>query len=719
MARSRWRTSVALFATTAMTAGGIGLVSGVPAAATPAARGLSDPAVERSAPFAAALRAYDPTRPESARAATAAWVASAFGEAADTSVAPAPRGVGEPRPQQTSEPCALPVPVLGCILGGGSPNPEPTSMEAVRVDVTVSGYASGHDARDLDADGGHDVFAVSIDGADQRIVALRGSDGTPLYSRRLPDRDHEGPWEIEIPAGDLDGDGTDDLLVIEQSWRWSRYPQDARTQRCYDMCGERESQASTHRWSLALRRGRDGGISWRRSWHGRSEAEEDWSSSLTGSSSDVRYASTNAWLLVHLIADQDGDGMTDVLTTTADISGHTSETWGPGGVLWSGTSTTRNTTRGWVLRGADGRRLAERVLADAPALAVLQPAGDVTGDGRGDLLWQVHRREDDTVSCVALGVCLDPSDIRRSVSATVLDGRGVVPVWSRTYVQAEDPQSSFYGYEGPVIWVEPLLADATGDGRGDLLLHDIDFNAEVPYLLRLLDGASGTARWTRDDEWSVQVIGPVGGGRGVDFFAMSQGGGENDATSVFQRIDGATGDLLFATSRPARYDGESFWFSHPEVVADVDDDGVRDLVVRTEQFSEGQSSTQTLTIEVESGASGAELLERTPDAGYVSVTPAGDVDGDGRPELLVSSTDWSDSSRPDSTTDVVRVRDGAVLWTSSALRVVPGGDQDGQPGEELIVTDLDHPAPDRAEMRVSSVDGATGRVRWTVPAAGS
>lgn len=711
MARYGSRTASAVLAATLLSASGAVLATG--ALATPGVVGaaraeVQPPTLAAAAPLAAALSAYDPRRPETGRDATAAWLDSAFAEQGPV--------------VRVTQPCPVPVlPGAVCqLLGDASPSPSPswssmptprpTSSGGEQPPVQVVGYNWARDAGDLDADARHDVFANGGDTGDQ-LVALRGTDGATLYTRPLsePESETQSGWSREVPAGDVDGDGTDDTLLVEQSWYWSRYPRRADARYCSGTCSYRSE--GQHRWLLSLRRGSDGEVAWRRAWHGRSYTDEWQMSDPTGSSSEGRYSSSNAWLLVDLADDLDGDGTRDVVATTADVSGRWTEERSAAGLLSSSDASTRNTSRGHVLRGTDGAVQAQKVLSDAPALAVLEPAGDVSGDGREDLLWQVHRREDDTTSCTV--VCQDPAEDRRSVTVNVLDGRNLSDLWSRSFTQPSTDTPAWYG-EGQAIFASPLHADATGDGRDDVLLHDIvgADDVEQRYVLRLLDGVHGGTRWSRPDTYVLPVLGAIDGGPGVDLLSVDHPYDGTTTATVLERVDGATGARLFATEHGR---GDEVWTS-VHVVRDVDGDRVDDLVLRTWSFATASSERQGLA--VESGATGQRLLSDSTDGFDTDARVAGDLDGDGASELLLTRYRWSDSDDPHSghpqvETRVVRAVDGAVLWSVDA-EVAPAGDQDGRIGDELLVSEMHQVARDRYELSVSSVEGTTGRVRWTV-----
>lgn len=262
-----------------------------------------------------------------------------------------------------------------------------------------------------------------------------------------------------------------------------------------------------------------------------------------------------------------------------------------------------------AVRGVDGTQLWRRETGGFYAFAY---PGAVGADGAAGVVLVEHDFSSDGL--------LFAGTAQAPVTITALAGDGST-VWSRTF----DGQM----HDAAVAWTVQDLAtdvaplDAVGGPAMDLLVSVIDvtstpLSTDVSVTAEILDGADGTTstavtKSVDDDSEPV---------------AMTTGD-----------LDGSTGDdFMFATMR---------W----------DEDGF--------------SSHPTSDLEAYGGASG-DVLWAQQDAGvhrYSMVTDPGDVTGDGRSELLISS--WGGS------TSLLDGADGQQRWRRRAERAYPAGDVDG------------------------------------------
>ncbi|PSQ82279.1 MAG: hypothetical protein BRD40_02940 [Bacteroidetes bacterium QS_1_65_9] len=310
------------------------------------------------------------------------------------------------------------------------------------------------------------------------------------------------------------------------------------------------------------------------------------------------------------VGDLDGDGADDLLVGSLNAPPH----------LFSGSSL------------APFRLLPPRVELDAAATSL----DDVTGDGTEELVIGMARGIDTTF---------------------VLDGTTDEPLQVLTPEQAEA-----VGSFGTAV---ARVGDLTGDGVGDLAVAARgDTVSQTPGAGRvyLYSGADGTQLRT------VTAPSPQESGRfgvslatpgdvnddGTPDLVVGESGRRVDGRDRMGRayvVSGATGEVLHERSAPSRDRPGGWGFGASlAAVGDLDGDGVSDLLVG------GGREARATGVEgfLFSGATGQTLPVEETDPDYQSprtVASAGDLNGDGTPDLLFS--------------------DGEVVWVVSGARVQP------------------------------------------------
>ncbi len=261
------------------------------------------------------------------------------------------------------------------------------------VSGTASAFISAYPAGDLDGDGKDDVLAqMSSTEFDMTsgtttmrttVIAKQGRDGEPLWEEPL---DGFG-WALS--AGDLNGDGMDDVLLVQMSTTEH----------------DTASGTSTTTATVIAKRGYDG--------------EQLWEEQVTG---------TELFLFALPAGDLDGDNQDDVLV---QIRGYN--------------ETTRDKTATVIAkRGHNGEHLWEESVTGRGLSAL--PAGDLNGDKKRDVVVHIHEYDDAT----------------DTTTETVIAKRGYDG--KRIWTTESD---------GP-IWVGSAWADLNGDEIADVLLGSYD-----------------------------------------------------------------------------------------------------------------------------------------------------------------------------------------------------------------------------------------------------
>ncbi|MBI2890719.1 MAG: FG-GAP repeat protein [Nitrospirae bacterium] len=276
-------------------------------------------------------------------------------------------------------------------------------------------------------------------------------------------------------------------------------------------------------------------------------------------------------------------------------------------------------------------------------------AGDVNGDGRADVIVGAHRADSDSVAC--------PS---------ALTNRGIARVFSGADGSillrfCGDAPNDLFGYS------VSTAGDVNGDGRADLIVGarwaDSDSYACPVTVLergiaRIFSGANGSVlyRFCGDATsdyfgYSVSAAGDVNGD-GKDDVIVGAYGADSDATAcslaatdrgIARVFSGADGSILYRLCGDVA--GDYFGVS-VSAAGDVNRDGKADVIVGADLADSDPSACAASVVDrgiarVFSGADGSILHRFCGDATNdwlgVSVTAAGDVNGDGRADVIVGA----------------------------------------------------------------------------------
>ena len=455
-------------------------------------------------------------------------------------------------------------------------------------------------AGDLDGDGLDDVLAMQYkydavtDTGTGKVIAKRGFDGKHLWEESVS-MTNGGCGICGHPAGDLDGDGLDDVLIGQHKY---------------------DAVTDTGTGKVIAKRGFDGKHLW----------EE--SVSVTNGDCGIRGRPAG---------DLDGDGLDDVLVAQYKYDAVT------------------DTETGKVIakRGFDGKHLWEESVSVTNGDCGIRgrPAGDLDGDGLDDVL--VAQYKYDAVTDTETG---------KVIAKQGLDGEHL---WEES-VNVTNGSCKIHG--------EPA-GDLDGDGLDDVLVGQFKYDSvtdtETEKVIAKC-GLDGKHLWEESvsvTNGSCGILGyPAGDldGDGLDDVLVGQH--KYDAVA-----DTGTGKVIAKRG----FDGKHLWEEsvsvtnggcgiHGDPAGDLDGDGLDDVLVMQIKY-DAVTDTETVKVIAKRGFDGKHLWEESVSVtnGYCEIhgRPAGDLDGDGLDDVLVGQHKY-DAVTDTRTGKVIAKRgfDGKHLW---------------------------------------------------------
>ncbi len=550
-------------------------------------------------------------------------------------------------------------------------------------------------AGDLDGDGIDDVLAAGqlYDEDTGTAHALSGADGHELW--RVEGAGHAIPTLLPLAPG---GDFLDTTYVPGESDYTGHCEADSN---CV------ETRTASFSWWVRVRDGATGEARWERSFPGSEES----SHSSTSSDQAFAFASTTDVSDQSVVTlpgpDVDGDGLPEVLVSRGDVHREYEEQYeyapfGAGDSSYRETLIATNVFE--VLSGATGEPLASKVVPDVAAVGVLRDAGDLDDDGQPDLLIE-HRAQPPFQQVCTGGITVSSCETSGGSShleVERLDGRTLVPQW-----RASAPEGSEAALQG-------TRADFDGDGVLDLLVSEYRYDRPES-AITAVSGDDGAILWRHASTGYliVEAVAFLDGDGDADVLAglfPNASFGPVQPTVTIERLDGSSGAVLLSTTlAPPPFDpAEEYAFAQLSSPGDGDGDGAADVAVSVEIYRP-EDNTQRRSTVLESARTGAVIFQRD-DLGGLS--PAGDLDGDGGADALGLQID---PTTLQVSVEAVRLRDGTRIWrqVGHGGGGVPAGDHDGDGLVDLVRTESFYGVIPIS--RVVSVNGEDGLARWSFP----
>jgi len=321
-------------------------------------------------------------------------------------------------------------------------------------------------ASDLDGDGAEDLLVMNISSEPEteifnsNISALSGADGSILWQKEYP-----GSLVFALTAGDLNGDGKADVMVDEIM----------------------AEESLIQRSSVSILDGRSG--------------MEIWS-----------HPQMLAMTLAYPTKDIDGDGASEVLVHTFGMDSLNNSI----------------STRIARVSGDDGTTLDERTFSGS--LAIEYPSGNLTSDHVSDSIIAIYQMNGSPSGKM--------DDDLMNITATTfeaMDGDEHTKLWEKSFV-------------GPAVAMP--ATDLTGDDLDELAVYLVRYaeNGSVSNDIAVLQGSDGQLLWEKSfgSSMALAVPGPDHTGEGQrDLIIYKQQGSQGSEVIA---VKGDDGRLLW--SRP-------------------------------------------------------------------------------------------------------------------------------------------------------------------------
>jgi len=424
---------------------------------------------------------------------------------------------------------------------------------------------------------------------------------------------------------------------------------------------------------------------------------------------------------VSTMGDVNGDGYSDVVIGAPDFDG--GETDEGKVFVYYGSAGGLSTTAGWTAEGNQ---------AGAHLGAGVSLAGDVNGDGYGDLVVSAPDYDDAQADVGAVYVYLGSSN-----------GLSATPDWTAVGDQA----SARFG--GAVR----LAGDVNGDGYSDIVIGAPDYDAGSADTGKAFvyqgsaSGLGGTPDWTAAGDQTAAYFGAAVAGAGdvnsdgyadVIVGAPYYDNGETDEGRVFV-YHGSSAGLSASANWTAEGNqaGASFGTA-VSPAGDVNGDGYADIIVGAPAYDNGQTDEGRAFVYHGSatglGASAAWTAESDQAEAHLgaAVGTVGDLTGDGYADVVVGIPEYdggqTDEGRLYVYAGSASGLSSACVWalesdqTGARLgaAVSAAGDVDGDGWSDVIAGAPDYDGTQNNVGRAYVVRGSTldvaGSPGWTLEA---
>ncbi len=346
-----------------------------------------------------------------------------------------------------------------------------------------------------------------------------------------------------------------------------------------------------------------------------------------------------------------------------------------------------------------------------------EPAGDLDGDGTDDVLVGFGSYDAskhlllDRIDAVSGGngtvLWSITHDVNRHICASGAgnlngDDKDDVLTFTIRYDSGTDTYtlesvSALSGEDGVVLWSKDIDRDLwfvltgfdiNGDGMDEIMVHygryESSIEADRIDEIYILNG-DGSLLWRKTPSNWVYAYpaGDLNGNGGEDLLVYTQSFSTGWTTGI-SAIGGSNGHTLWSETTSEDYT----WIGPADPAGDLNNDGKDDVLVRHERWD--LPAGDCMTIYALHGNSGSTIWsdESTVPDSWMNAYPAGDLNGDGKDDVLLYLWKYNPSTER-YYSDIVDAKSGydnQLLWTKTGTDMYYGqaGDLNRDGADDLL-----------------------------------
>ncbi len=403
---------------------------------------------------------------------------------------------------------------------------------------------------------------------------------------------------------------------------------------------------------------------------------------FTGNVSKIWSKSLDDYVVPTIVPDIDGDGLGDIITTKYNYDPNT-------GVYYY-TFDAR--------KGLNGNILWTKFLGGKIKFAYMMSAGDLNGDGSGDILWHIVEYNTDSG--------------KYDSWLNGVNGKDGTIIWQRYF---------------PSTWITPYLSRDL-NGFGPDILVNTNFDYGNPYTVQTLDGRNGDTFW--QDSSDLYMWGYPAGDMDND--------GEGFADIILNKrfrifVPWQYINYYFIDAINVKY-SKTIWelsksdtnyityFGRP-LYRDLNADNIEDIYTDYLPWT----GSEDFELEVKSGHTGTSLWNylRGREYPYASIYGLNDLNNDGFNDVLI---DLYTGTGVSTQSNIIEIRLGnngicinSYAFCSKSIKATankfayiyyyPAGDLDGD-GLDDIIFNIDIENSDKIDKSIMTYKGKDGSILW-------